>query len=266
MHVFDSALALEPISDGVSRGRTRAEWANMVGPFGGITAATLLHAVDTHPDRHGEPLALTVNYLAPIADGEFDITARPVRTNRTNQHWTLELTQDGEAKSTATAVFGVHRETWTDTEAAFPTAPPPEEVPASGFGEFVVWVRNFETRFVEGALPDPEAGPNPNSTTTLWVRDAHGRVLDHAGLAAVADIFYPRTFLRLGQFLPAGTISLTTYFHASADDLALVADDYVLATARANRFSAGYFDQSGQLWSRGGQLLATTHQLVYFKG
>ena len=55
------------------RGRTVPEWANMVGPFGGITAATLLHAVQVQPDCHGQPVALTVNFAAPIADGEFDI-------------------------------------------------------------------------------------------------------------------------------------------------------------------------------------------------
>jgi len=40
----------------------------------------------------------------------------------------------------------------------------------------------------------------------------------------------------------------------------------VLCTAHANRFSLGYFDQSAQLWTRDGALLATTHQIVYFKG
>ncbi len=266
MHPFDTAIALEQVADGLVRGRTQPEWANMVGPFGGVTAATLLRAAEQHPERQGEPLSLTVNYLAPLVDGEFDITARPVRTNRTNQHWTLELAQDGEAKTTATAVFGAHRDTWTDTEATPPTAASPEDIPATGFGEFVVWVRNYEMRFVEGAIPGPDDGPSPTSTTTLWVRDGRGRALDHAALAAVSDIFYPRTFLRRGQFVPSGTISMTTYFHASVDELATVGDDYVLGTARANRFSAGYFDQSGQLWSRAGQLLASTHQLVYFKG
>ncbi|CQD15250.1 hypothetical protein BN1232_03258 [Mycobacterium lentiflavum] len=33
----------------------------------------------------------------------------------------------------------------------------------------------------------------------------------------------------------------------------------------ADRFTHGYSDQSAQVWSRGGALLATTHQIVYFK-
>ena len=66
----------------------------MVGPFGGITAAVLLRAIESHPDRLGEPVALTVNFAAPIVDGEFEISRRAPRTNRTNQHW-IARTQSG---------------------------------------------------------------------------------------------------------------------------------------------------------------------------
>lgn len=259
LHPFDAAITLE---SGMF-GRTHPAWENMVGPFGGITAATLLHAVERHPDRHGDPLALTVNYLAPIADGEFRITARPVRTNRTNQHWTLELSQDDEPKSTATAVFGVHRDTWSDAELATPAAPAPEELPAGGMPDMIKWSGNYDMRFVDGGIPQGE--PSPSSTTTLWVRDANGRALDYPALAAIGDIFYPRVFLRRGKFVPSGTISITMYFHASPDELRSQGDDYVLGSARASRFSGGYFDQTARLWARSGALLATTHQLVYFK-
>lgn len=69
MTVFDDGIALEALGDGLLRGRTVPQWANMVGPFGGITAATLLRAVELQSDVHGFPVALTVNYLAPIATG-----------------------------------------------------------------------------------------------------------------------------------------------------------------------------------------------------
>lgn len=264
-HPFDAAVALAPAEDGRLRGRTTPEYANMVGPFGGVTAATLLQAVLQHPDRLGDPLSLTVNYAGPIADGEFDISARPVRTNRTNQHWILELTQDGVTATTATAVFGTRRDTWTDTELTMPAAPPPESVPESGLPEFIVWARNYEMRFLQGAVPTEETGETPDSTSTLWLRDAPARPLSFPRLASMCDVFYPRVFLRRGQYMAAGTVSLTSYFHATAEELAAHGDDYVLATARTHRFSPGYFDQTAHLWSRGGALLASTHQLVYFK-
>lgn len=266
MTVFDDGIVLEAQGNGVLRGRTIPEWANMVGPYGGITAATLLGAIELQPDVHGFPVALTVNYLAPIVDGDFRIRARAVRTNRSNQHWWVELSQDNGLKATATAVFAVRRETWTDTELQAPAVPEPDGIANASADFGLVWPRNYDMRFVEGGLPGPGAGENPSSTTTLWVRDAQPRPLDFAALTSVCDIFYPRVFLRRGQFLPAGTISFTVYFHADQADLTEQGDGFLLATARAQRFAAGHFDQTAQIWSRAGTLLATTHQLVYYKG
>ncbi|MGV0835885.1 acyl-CoA thioesterase [Mycolicibacterium thermoresistibile] len=260
-HPFDSAVELSP----ARRGSTSAKYANMVGPFGGITAATLVRAVEQHPDRLGDPLAVTVNFLAPLTDGEFEITARAVRTNRSNQHWLLELTQDGTVTTTATAVFGARRDTWSDTEASMPAVAPPEEVAVQKFPEFIAWAHNYEMRFVRGATPSEGAEEQPESTSTLWVRDTPPRPLDYPALTALCDVFAPRVFLRRGRVVPASTVSLTVYFHADAGELGAVGEDFVLGTARGHRYVGGHFDQSAQLWSREGVLLATTHQLVYFK-
>ncbi|WP_221046496.1 acyl-CoA thioesterase [Mycobacterium senriense] len=266
-HPFDGAIELDPVDRNISRGRTHPGWTSMVSPFGGITVATLVRAVETHPDRVGEPIALTVNFLAPIADGEFDISLRAVRTNRTNQHWLLELSQDGEVRNTATALFGFRRDTWGDTEASPPKTPPPEQIaPDRAQGDFVGWGRLYDLRFAEGAFPGQGALPSPSATTTMWIRDTAQRRIDYPALAAVCDVFCPRAFLRCGGPVPAGTISLTTYFHADQRELDALRGDYILGTAHANRFSRGYFDQSVQLWSRDAVLLATSHQIVYFKG
>jgi acyl-CoA thioesterase len=265
-HPFDEAIDLATIGPDARRGRTHPEWANMVGPFGGITAAAMLRAIEAHPDRIGEPLALTVNFAAPIADGDFDITLRAARTNRTNQHWVVELSQDGVAKTTATAVFAIRRESWSDTQVHPLSAPTPEQVATGDSPELIPWMRLYDLRFVEGPFPGEDAQPSASSTTTLWVRDRAGRPVDYPALAALCDIFFPRVFLRRGGFVAAGTISLTTYFHADQQQLETLGDDFVLGTAYANRFTRGYFDQSAQVWTRAGGLLASTHQIVYFKG
>ena len=62
-----------------------------------------------------------------------------------------------------------------------------------------------------------------------------------------------------------GTVSLTTYFHADAEDLAKEDITRVLAVADAKIFHKSYGDQTGELWSPKGRLLATTHQIAYFK-
>ena len=66
-HVFDEAVRLEPAGDGVWQGRTNAAYGNMIGPFGGVTAAQALNAVLQHPKRLGDPISLTVNFAAALS-------------------------------------------------------------------------------------------------------------------------------------------------------------------------------------------------------
>jgi hypothetical protein len=40
---------------------------------------------------------------------------------------------------------------------------------------------------------------------------------------------------------------------------------YLLAQAQAQAFHDGYFDQTAQLWNEAGELLVTTHQVIYYK-
>ena len=265
-HVLDQGVALEPAGGHLFRGRTHEAWLNMVGPFGGITAATMLNAVLQHPERHGDPLALTLNYAGPVAEGEFHIEARPVRTNRSNQHWTLEMRQGDEVVTTATVVMSLRRETWSETEAGPPQVPAPEELPPTGADRGVRWVENYDMRFVEGGWDLVEGGKElPGSTTTMWIRDASSRGLDHLALTCLGDSFFPRAFLRLGRPVPAGTVTLTIHFLATADEIAAQGSDFVLGSVASDRFHGSYHDETARLWGRDGTLLATSHQLMYFK-
>ena len=126
---FDQAIALHLLDQGRYAGSTHSAWLNMVGPFGGITAAVLLQALLLHPERLGNPVALTVNFCAGVAEGAFEIIAKPVRTNRSTQHWTIELTQDGAVVITATAVTAVRRTTFSSIESHAPRVTRANELP-----------------------------------------------------------------------------------------------------------------------------------------
>lgn len=190
-HPFDEALELTALGDGRYAGRTTPAYANMVGPFGGVTAATLVQAVLEHPERHGDPLALTVNFAGPIAYGEFEIVARATRTNRSNQHWSLEVVQDGVVTTTATAIFGVRRGSWEDTELGFPAVPAPAEVAQQQLPEFIAWAQNYEMRYVTGGIELENPTANDASTSTYWIRETSPRDLDFTALTSVCDSFYP---------------------------------------------------------------------------
>jgi hypothetical protein len=81
----------------------------------------------------------------------------------------------------------------------------------------------------------------------------------------MSDMFFPRIWLRRGRVVPAGTVSITTYFHADAAQLAEMGTGYLMGRASGLQFRHGFFDQAAQLWSETGALLATSNQIVYFK-
>ncbi len=267
MHPLDEAIDLRSTSPHEFTGATHPAYANMVGPFGGTTAAQLLQAALLHADRLGEPVALTVNFAAPVADGDICFVARPVRTNRSTQHWIIEAHQAEGVVATATAVFAVRRETWSDVEAVMPAnVPEPDAVSRMPVKGMPAWPQRYDMRFVEGAFPAAfDEQEQAHSRSTLWVRDEPARALDFASLAALSDSFFPRIYVRRRRRAMIGTVSLTTYFHADSALLAQVGTRHVLGVAKALNYRHGYFDQTGELWSPEGQLLASTHQLVYFK-
>jgi acyl-coenzyme A thioesterase PaaI-like protein len=267
MHPFDHALLLEPLPDGSFRGHTSAAYANMVGPFGGVTAACLLQAPMQHPARLGEPIALTVNFAAAPADGEFIVAARALRTNRSTQHWAIELSQAGEIAASATAVFALRRETWSAPEAAPPAnLPAPETLTRAPLIGRPAWTHRYDMRFARGGLPDAfDEQQQLDSLSQVWVRDEPPRALDFPALAALCDSFFPRIFVRRRKLAPIGTVSLTTYFHADGAMLQAQGARHVLGTARALNFRNGYFDQSAEVWSDAWELLASSHQIVYYR-
>jgi acyl-CoA thioesterase len=266
-HVFDQAVALAAQADGTWRGRTSPAYANMIGPFGGVTAAQALNAVLQHPERLGEPVSLTVNFAAALSDGEFTLKARPARTNRSTQHWVIEVLQAGQTMLTATAFTAVRRETWSADDVTMPEAPRASDLPSPPARRGrVEWLQRYDMRFVYGAMGSIWDGrEEDDSRSLMWLRDDPPRPLDFLSLTGLADVFYPRLWRRRATITPIGTVSMTVYFHAGSAQLAATGSGFLLGQAQAQALRNGYFDQTAQLWNEAGELLATTHQIVYYK-
>ena len=132
-HPLDHALHMTAQADGSMQTVAPAAYWNMVGPYGGITAAQILQAVMQHPQLLGEPISITVNYAGPVEAGEVRIQALPVRTNRSTQHWTVLMSQrsaEGEndwvVATTATVITAVRRDTFSLDDVELPAMPAPE--------------------------------------------------------------------------------------------------------------------------------------------
>jgi acyl-CoA thioesterase len=265
-HLFDEATRVSPGDSGWT-GQTSPDYWAFVGPFGGATAATILRALIDHPERSGDPLTLTVNFCALIAEGGFDLDIRLVKANRSTQHWCVEMTQGAAGVVTlATAVFAERRPSWSHQQAEFPATTPFEQIiPYSKIA--APWIKQYDFRFIEGEpkfATEPQAAPQ-DTFSKQWIGDRVPRKIDMLSLMSMSDAFFGRVFYARQQLVPFGTVSLTTYFHVAAEELAAEDITRVVATADAKIFHRSYGDQTGELWSPSGRLLATTQQVAYFK-
>lgn len=271
VHTLDAALGLEPQgAPGQYVAHTHPGYWNMIGPYGGISSALALRSVLQHPQCMGEPVSLTVNFAGPMQPGAIDVEAVLERNNRSSQHWSVRLRQsdaEGQMQVTtlATVVTAVRRETFSIEDGRPPYMPAPDSCERYDTRGAMEWLQRYDMRLVTGGVPKAWDGGGHEPITQLWVRDHPPRPLDFAALAALSDVFFPRIWLRRARRVPAATVSLTVYFHASAEQLAAQGTHHVLAQADAQAFRNGFFDQTAQLWDHDGMLLATSHQVVYYK-
>jgi acyl-CoA thioesterase len=270
MHPLDDATMLDGApGDPVRRGRTSDAYWTFIGPFGGVSAATALRAVLEHPDRVGDPLAVTVNFCAPIERGEFAVHVRRARANRSSQHWLVEFRQ-GESEDavlTASIVTALRRESWQHQPARPPALPALEQLAPFDNRRSLSWVAQYGFRFAEGVPALSESIPEtPRSArSVLWLQDQEPRDLDFVSLLAMSDAFFGRIFQVIGRIPPFGTVSMTTHFHAAADELAAHGSLPLAAVADARVFHRSFCDQSAELYGADGQLLATSVQIAYFR-
>jgi acyl-CoA thioesterase len=266
MHPLDAATKLEA-AGGKFTGATSDAYWNFTGPFGGATAATLLQGAMQHPKRQNLPLAMTINYCAPVAKGAFDVSVAEKRTNRSTQHFSVEMTQGADTVATATLVFAARPEGFAHISAAMPAVETPEQIESPKAKAPLAWIDRFDMRFASGfpVMRKDDSAPLGSARTEVWMRDNPVRKMDFITLMNMSDAFFARPFHVLGRLIQVGTVSMTTYFHCDESDLAEVGEDYVLGVADASIFAKGYADQSAWLWSRKGKLLATSQQMLYFR-
>jgi acyl-CoA thioesterase len=263
--IFDTATRVSPVSANRWQATTDERYWHILGPFGGWTAATLLNAVVSEASFKGDPLAITINFMAPLKPGSIDIQTRQVRANRTTAFWNAEMRQGDDEGSDAiiqAMVTTAPRRAADSFEVLRPpTVLPPEELePVSGDGA-PIWIKRLDLRIDRG-MPFRDVG---GTSTIGWIRDAELRPLDHRSLLMFADTPFPRTMVKYAELRMTATVSLSVYFHASADEIVAVGNDFVMLDVDARRSSGGFFDQRVHIWSKSGVLLATSEQMVWMR-
>jgi acyl-CoA thioesterase len=254
------AIELRP--DGAGRWLAHADpdHESITGMFGGWTSAVVLNAVQRSAESAATPASMTINFLGAIPAGsEVAVDVERIGGGRSIHHWRADVRTAGEPHLLASAMVVLAQRRTTDphVELTMPRAPDPatlEQIqapPPQGL--------QTEIRFVSGEF---SSGRTEGSH---WLRDASGRPLDHPHLAYLADQYAPRSFYWGVGLRPSATITMSVYFHATAEEIVAVGTDYILNEAVGTRGESSTSGQQARLWSRSGALLATTEQLCWYR-
>lgn len=264
--VLDRGLAAERGTDGLRRLQPDRTYWNNIGPFGGWTAALLMKAMleDAQAEAAGmQPVSQTVDYMTGLKDDPLEVAAGCDRSGRSTQFRWANLRAAGAATPAvrSSAVFGLRRATRGFVERRRPEVPAAQDLQRLAFPtDRVAWPAVYDMRNVRGRLF--ASGDSMHSLT--WIREADGRPLDFVSLAALVDTCFPRIYYRIAAPTPFSTVSMTSYFHATAAELAEIGSDFILVEAGGKRAGGGFSDQHADFWSADGRLLAVSQQVAWY--
>ena len=264
MHVSDlaEALALRPTGDGHRLAFADPRYQSTNETFGGWTAAVALRGAMQSGDEAATPSAITINFVRLVESGtEVLVRVHLVGGGRSIQHWRAEVVSAEDEGLLAYAMIVLSERRTSDgvTQPVMPDVPQPESLeeihPPGTQG------KRASVRPVFGYPPFGRDSTRSSS----WVRDMTGRPVDHLQLAFLADAYAPRAFHWSDGPRPSATITYSVYFHGTREEIAAVGDDYLLNEATGTRGADSTSGQQARLWSRKGDLLATSEQLHWFR-
>ncbi|HWF01322.1 MAG TPA: thioesterase family protein [Caulobacteraceae bacterium] len=241
------------------------EWANPGGGlWGGYAIGLFVRVVEAEPEAVGEPLSMTLTYVAATPAGPLDIRTRRLRQGGSVGVWEVELAAAGSDDVGVHGIVTMARRPRTApfAFARMPDAPDPLSLPGPDMAAMArhYGASAFERRTLEGFPPEP----GESSQSLAWVRP-RGRRLDKALLGMITDNSPPRAMYALGREIMTTTLSLTVYLHATNEQLAAVGDDFILVECEGRVGGGGASDERSSYWSRDGALLATSEQLAWYR-
>jgi acyl-CoA thioesterase len=230
-------------------------------PIGGIIAAVLLRAAQcelAQPELL--PRSVNAHFLRPTSSDPAQLTVEVLRVGRRNATAQVAMLQGEKLTSTALITFSAPRpQTLTIKEPA-PSAPAPdqsEELRAHLLDEAPPYLRHLRVRPCFGA---PLFSGAPDAVTGGWVdlrEDAEDQLYDSVRLVALTDLWWPAIYAATSQVVGTPSLELTVHLRTTTP-----VPGPILARFVTRTIQEGHLEETGQLWSRSGQLLAESRQFA----
>jgi acyl-CoA thioesterase len=256
-----AALSLTPHALGYTATVT-ADWAQGRAAFGGLVAGLLARAMERAIPAGRPARSLLVDFVAPVAPGEVQLSTTLLRTGRALSHAEAKLTQGGNVCAVMVGTFGVP----TGSTLVIDADPPPPCAPASAYprspyleGLMPRFVRHFDQRWLGPDLPFTGRG---RGELLGYVAHAAPAPSDLAGLLALIDAWPPAVLPALTKPAAASTATWMVDVLAPLGDPDALTTEHHLYQAKTVAARGGYASTESRIWSPSGALLAASRQLT----
>jgi acyl-CoA thioesterase len=261
---FERDTAVTRVTEDAFDASVDEGWLVMRGPNGGYVAAIVLRALKERVgDPSRPPRSLTLHYVSPAEVGPVRVTTSIERVGRSLTACSARLHQGDRLVALAMAAFSSARPGPVFCDLPMPAVEPaariePDVIPP----EAPPIAHRWDTRW---AIGQPPWGKGPLAREAVaggWIRLEEPQVLDAHAVAAVTDAWVPPVFSRIREPIVVPTVDLTVHFRASLPLPDATPDDYLLAVFRTEAANEGFLEESGEVWSKDGTLVAQSRQLA----
>ncbi|MFI5306206.1 MAG: acyl-CoA thioesterase [Polyangiales bacterium] len=257
---FDRDTALTSLGQGRFAGRVSEDFWVQSGPNGGYLAAIALRgAMAMVPEPERTPRSLHVRFVTAPTAGPFELHAEVVRSGRSMTTVGVRMQQAGRDFLLASACFSQPFSAVSYQDCRMPEARPLEQ--SEPIEKQIPLNQRYDMwRAIGAPLRTGE-----RALTGGYLRFADPRVVDALSLAAFWDAWPPSPFARkLEQRFrgAAPTVEVTLYFRRPVPLPTATPEDYVLLRVESTMAYEGIAEESAEIWSLDGALLAQGRQLL----
>ena len=257
-----TARTLSTASNDTFTANVPATWAQGRAAFGGLVVALGLDAIATGVEGDRALRGMVADFIAPVATGPVQVRARVLRSGRALTQGSAEVLQDGQVCAVLAAAWGAARPSrlhWPATVA--PSEPPIDSMRALPYidGITPTFTQHFRYRWASERLPFTSADtPNVGGL----VRLAEPERVDAATILALIDAWPAPVLTVLDRVAPASTVNWAVNLVQPPAPEGWPGDTWFRFESDTVAAGDGYADIDSRLWAPGGQLVATSRQLV----
>ena len=262
---FSEAMEMEEREVGRLVAHFDRSWWVVNGPNGGVIAALMVRAAQHCLTGDRCVRTITTHFVSAPKEGPVSIEVTVERQGKIAGFASLRMVQEDRLIATSlVAVAAVDQVPHQWEQRNFPKLPSLENCWLMQTTPPLVPLHSrWDRRWGLGV-------PGVPDTSTIaggyeaggWIRLSEPELYDEALLAAMSDAWVPAIMAHTDLAVHAPTLELTVQFRTDPRELDMSSDTYCAAVFRQLSGREGFIDETGEIWSPDGQLLALSRQLA----